>query len=68
MERTSPTVGGGSVGEHSVLLFVTCCAGAASAQQPFGTIVGTVTDVTGAVLPGVTVTVTNTDTQVGKPL
>src|SRR4030095_8473015 len=48
----------------ALLLCVTCCAGAAAAQQPFGTIVGTVTDATGAVLPGVTVTVTNTDTQV----
>jgi hypothetical protein len=43
---------------------VICCTGAAAAQQPFGTIVGTVTDGTGAVLPGVTVTVTNTGTQV----
>src|SRR4030095_4400729 len=47
-----------------VLLFVTCCAGGASPQQPSGTIVGTVTDATGAVLPWVTVTVTNGDTRV----
>jgi hypothetical protein len=35
----------------------------ASAQQPFGIIVGTVTDATGASLPGVIITVTNTETQ-----
>jgi hypothetical protein len=46
------------------LLLVASCAGVAFAQQPFGTIVGTVTDATGAVMPGVTVTVTNGDTDV----
>ena len=51
------------VGRVLVLVLVTCSAGVAFAQQPFGTIVGTVTDATGAVMPGVTVTVTNTDTK-----
>jgi hypothetical protein len=37
--------------------------GLASAQERFGTITGEVVDQTGAVLPGVTVTVTNNETQ-----
>src|SRR5262245_66194421 len=37
--------------------------GLASAQERFGNITGKVTDQTGAVLPGVTVTVTNNETQ-----
>jgi len=36
------------------------------AQQPFGIVVGTVTDATGAALPGARVTVTNTDTQASQ--
>jgi hypothetical protein len=35
----------------------------AAAQERFGNITGKVTDQTGAVLPGVTVTVTNNETQ-----
>ena len=46
-----------------VLVLALCCAGSAFAQ-PFSSIVGTVTDPTGVILSGVTVTVTNTDTQV----
>ena len=38
----------------------------ASAQAVRATVLGTVTDRTGAVLPGVTVTVTNTDTRVAQ--
>jgi hypothetical protein len=41
-----------------------CGAAVAAAQQPFGIIVGTLTDATGGVLPKATVTVTNTETQV----
>src|SRR5689334_12597219 len=37
---------------------------AAAAQAVRGTVLGTITDKTGAVLPGVTVTVTNTETGV----
>ena len=47
-----------------VLVFAGFCASVALAQQPFGTIVGTVTDPTGAVLPAAKVVVTNTATQV----
>src|SRR6266436_7653051 len=42
-------------------VFLAGLAAAASAQEITGTITGTVTDATGAVLPGVAVTVTNTD-------
>jgi len=47
-------------------LLVACAlavTGLASAQERFGNITGKVTDQTGAVLPGVTVTVTNNETQ-----
>jgi hypothetical protein len=40
--------------------------GTASAQQQLGAIQGTITDATGGVLPGVTVTVTNLDTGVTR--
>ncbi|HVN79562.1 MAG TPA: TonB-dependent receptor, partial [Terriglobia bacterium] len=53
-------------GRVPVLVLVSCWVGVAFAQQPFGTIVGTVTDPTGATLPSTTVTVTNTDTQVNR--
>jgi hypothetical protein len=46
-----------------VLVLVFSCVSMAFAQQPFGTIVGTVTDTTGATLPAAKVTVTNTATQ-----
>jgi hypothetical protein len=51
---------------HRVLtvLFVACTAGRAFAQLDTGTIIGTVTDPSGAVLPGVTVTVTQEGTAV----
>jgi hypothetical protein len=48
----------------SVLALLSSCVAAASAQQPFGIIVGTVTDPTGAPLSAATVTVTHTATQV----
>jgi hypothetical protein len=47
----------------SLFLSLSLAAGA-SAQQGRGTILGTVTDTTGAVIPGATVTVTNTATNV----
>ena len=48
----------------AVLLAV--LGGAVSAQEFRGSIRGTVTDATGAVLPGVTITVTNIDTKVAQ--
>jgi carboxypeptidase family protein len=51
-------------GRVPVLVLVSCYVGLAFAQQPFGIIVGTVTDPTGATLSAATVTVTNTETQV----
>jgi outer membrane receptor protein involved in Fe transport len=47
-----------------VLILVSCYLEVALAQQPFGIIVGTVTDPTGATLSAARVTVTNTATQV----
>src|SRR4029453_14785842 len=41
---------------------LSCCAIVAFAQQPLGTIVGTVTDATGASVPSATITVTNVHT------
>ena len=49
-----------------VLVLVSCCVGVTLAQQPFGIIVGTVTDPTGATLPAATVMVTSTETQVSQ--
>ena len=49
-----------------VLIIVACCVSVAFAQQPFGTIVGTVTDPAGATVPGVRITVTNIETQVSQ--
>jgi hypothetical protein len=43
-------------------------AGALNAQTAAGTISGTVKDETGAVLPGATITITNTDTSQGRTL
>lgn len=50
---------------RDVLLAVACCfvlASGVTAQEITGTIIGTVRDSTGAVVPGATVTITNTDT------
>src|SRR3569832_354559 len=47
-----------------VLLVVVCLAAFVAAQETGGTITGTVTDESGAVLPDATVTITNTDTGV----
>ena len=46
-----------------LVAFALAVTGLASAQERFGNITGKVTDQTGAVLPGVTVTVTNNETQ-----
>ena len=43
-------------------MLVFALSGSLRAQAPTGTIAGTVTDQSGAVLPGATVTVTNKDT------
>ena len=46
-----------------LVAFALALTGLASAQERFGNITGKVTDQTGAVLPGVTVTVTNNETK-----
>jgi Carboxypeptidase regulatory-like domain len=46
-----------------LVAFALAMTGLASAQERFGNITGKVVDQTGAVLPGVTVTVTNNETQ-----
>ena len=52
----------------SMAWFLIACACTPAAAQEFrGTVTGTVTDSANAVLPGVTVTVTNTDTGVDAP-
>ena len=48
----------------ALLAFV--CAAPAAAQNTSGAIAGTITDTQGGVLPGVTLTVTNTDTGVAR--
>ena len=48
-----------------LVAFALAITGLASAQERFGNITGRVTDQTGAILPGVTVTVTNNETQTG---
>jgi hypothetical protein len=53
-----------SVGIATVVLICLLAALPLSAQTATGRIVGTVTDPTGAVIPGVSTTVTNIDTQV----
>jgi carboxypeptidase family protein/TonB-dependent receptor-like protein len=54
----------------SLLVFAACAVFGfvppASAQQQLGAVQGTIVDTTGAVLPGVTVTVTNVDTGVAR--
>lgn len=46
-----------------VILVILCLVKTAAAQSTYGSITGTVTDPTGAVVPGATVVVTNTRTQ-----
>jgi len=53
-------------GRTIVLVMALYCLGDAFAQQPWGLIVGTVTDPTGATISAATVTVTQTDTQVNQ--
>jgi hypothetical protein len=50
-------------GRVFALIFVACSVGVAFAQQPLSTIVGTVTDPTGAILAAAKLTVTNGATQ-----
>ncbi len=50
----------------TVFALLVLLAAPLSAQDPRGSIAGTVTDATGGVLPGVTVTVTNTETGVAQ--
>ena len=47
---------------YTLILLLTVTVGSVSAQLTTGTITGTITDETGALLPGVDVTLTNTDT------
>src|SRR3954469_12703680 len=54
----------GTIVTFVVLALVSSGAGLAFAQLDTGSIVGTVTDASGAVLPGVTVTATQTETGV----
>src|SRR5579864_4346083 len=54
-------------GRVLALILVACSVGVAFAQQPLSTIVGTVTDPTGATISTATVTVTQADTQVNQP-
>src|SRR5207244_3470915 len=71
------TPGGGSMCVQKVgrlfgmvmVLFVVCVGSlpALWSQTATGRIVGTVTDPTGAVIPGVTITATNVDTMVTYP-
>lgn len=51
-------------GYLAFLLIILLCGGSLLAQSDRATITGTVKDTTGAVLPGVTVTVTNVDTNI----
>ena len=52
----------------TLILLLTVTTGTASAQLTTGTIAGTITDETGALLPGVDVTLTNTDTGLTRGL
>ena len=45
-----------------LLILAVWCAAACMAQAPVGSLMGTAHDSTGAIMPGVTVTVTNKDT------
>src|SRR5207244_4304494 len=51
-----------------VFALTLACAGSAFGQSASGSIQGTVKDETGAVLPGATVTITNTDTSHARTL
>src|SRR5579883_1274308 len=53
----------GSSAALAALLWLCCAAGQLLAQTSFGRISGTVTDASGAAVPGVTVTITNLDSQ-----
>ncbi|MBI1765716.1 MAG: TonB-dependent receptor [Acidobacteria bacterium] len=55
---------GAAAGSLAVLCAMLLCAGSAFAQIKSGAITGTVTDPTGAVIPGATVTVINAETNV----
>jgi hypothetical protein len=50
----------------ALVLLAAFPVGFAAAQDIFGVIAGTVTDSTGAAVPGVTVTITNQDTKLGR--
>ena len=50
----------------ALVVTLLCAAGTASAQDPRGTLTGTVTDSSGAVLPGVTLVMKNTETGVAQ--
>ena len=58
----------GWVGSYGVLAFclILLAAISVSAQLPTGTILGTVRDTSGGVVPGATVTITNTDTSLTR--
>src|SRR5262249_26309008 len=59
--RSFPKTGGGFVFQRliPILVVIAVLASAAFAQQTTATVTGTVTDPTGALVPGVTITVTN---------
>jgi hypothetical protein len=70
-EMEPKKITGSSPYEHwcarvSVLVLVWLCASVASAQQPFGSIVGTITDPRAATVSSVTITVTNTKTLISQ--
>lgn len=51
-----------------LLILAVWCAAACMAQAPVGSLMGTAHDSTGAIMPGVTVTVTNKDTGLTRPM
>src|SRR5437868_8828270 len=64
MDATPVSSGGNMNLKHFMLVVIMLCFGTfAAAQEVTGTIVGTVKDKSGAVVPKATVTVTNTDTK-----
>jgi len=52
--------------KSGVLSLVLLCSFCALAQTPSATVVGRVTDSTGAVVPGATIRLTNVDTNIGQ--
>ena len=50
----------------ALVVTLLCAVGTASAQDPRGTLTGTVTDSTGAVLPGVTLVMKNNETGIAQ--